>query len=541
VSATPLWFGPEDRPLFGWVHLPEGGQVRGAVVLCPPLGYEQLCAHRTFRVLAEHLAERGMVALRFDYDGTGDSFGTDDDPDRVNAWVRSAGDAVDLLRTAGAPTVALVGMRIGATIAAHAVAAGADSLVLWDPVDGRRFLRQLRALQLLGLGKIADEDGSASTAGVYSAKVAAELRELSFPDLSDSGLPVLTLLRSDKPTPKAFDELLPGDALHADAVDQDRLLDQHSSAAVVPTAAVEEITAWLTAGASRSRPLRLAPMPTRATVGDDISEESTSLGPLGLFAIITQRPARPHRPTLVLLNTGSDHHIGPGRQWVEWGREMARRGFRSVRVDLSGLGDSPVRPGQIFERPYAPEAGEDIAEVIAQVDEGQGVVLVGLCSGARNALEAARTLPVRAVCCINPVIHLPMHALQHMTNENPDPPELRALDKYGRIRHTVLTSLPGPVWRLLDQRGVYPSPLRPFEEIVGRGVDTLLVYGSNDHLLPRLQETSRAALSRLRHQPGFRFELVEGMDHAVLAQQPRQALMALLTTHLVERFGADEP
>ena len=39
VEATPLWFGPDDRPLFGWLHTPVGGVVRGgaATVLDLPL------------------------------------------------------------------------------------------------------------------------------------------------------------------------------------------------------------------------------------------------------------------------------------------------------------------------------------------------------------------------------------------------------------------------------------------------------------------------------------------------------------------------
>ena len=58
MTATPLWFGPADRPLFGWLHVPDDGVVRGGAVLCPPVGYEAICAHRTFRVVAEELLPR---------------------------------------------------------------------------------------------------------------------------------------------------------------------------------------------------------------------------------------------------------------------------------------------------------------------------------------------------------------------------------------------------------------------------------------------------------------------------------------------------
>ena len=43
--ATPLWFGPDERPLFGWVHAPNDGMARGAAVLCPPMFLEQDIAY----------------------------------------------------------------------------------------------------------------------------------------------------------------------------------------------------------------------------------------------------------------------------------------------------------------------------------------------------------------------------------------------------------------------------------------------------------------------------------------------------------------
>src|SRR6188472_459160 len=122
-EKTKVWFGPKPLPLYGWLSRPAGGVARGGVVLCPPMGEEGRAAHRTFRRLAEALAEAGIVALRFDYDGTGDSAGLQDDPDRVPAWQDSIEAARQYLLDLGAPTVAAVGMRLGATLAACQAAA----------------------------------------------------------------------------------------------------------------------------------------------------------------------------------------------------------------------------------------------------------------------------------------------------------------------------------------------------------------------------------------------------------------------------------
>ena len=94
MIERPLWFGPADRRRFGWLSLPADGTATLGVVLCPPMGEEARSAHRTFRTLGAALAERGAVALKVDYDGTGDSVGAQDDPDRVAAWQQSIRDAI---------------------------------------------------------------------------------------------------------------------------------------------------------------------------------------------------------------------------------------------------------------------------------------------------------------------------------------------------------------------------------------------------------------------------------------------------------------
>ncbi len=171
-GATPLWFGPEARPLFGWAHPPASGVCRTGVVLCPPFGLERTSAHYAYRMLAEHLAARGLFALRFDYDGTGDSAGSDRDHCRVEAWLSSIAHAVAFTRQSGCTSVVLVGMRLGALMAAQAAVSltKVDGLVLWDSCrTGREFLRQERAMQVLQFLDDDDHDNEREFPG-WSAR-----------------------------------------------------------------------------------------------------------------------------------------------------------------------------------------------------------------------------------------------------------------------------------------------------------------------------------------------------------------------------------
>lgn len=146
----PLYFGPADAPLFGAFHAPESAARSTGVLLCQPLGHEYIRAHRTFNQLAASLARAGFPVLRFDYFGTGDSSGADELAS-VARWTADVHTAIDELKdTASVETVAVLGLRLGASIALAAAQRRPDiaRLVLWDPViDGRVYLAELERLQ----------------------------------------------------------------------------------------------------------------------------------------------------------------------------------------------------------------------------------------------------------------------------------------------------------------------------------------------------------------------------------------------------------
>ena len=103
-----------------WLTRPVDGIGDVGVVIVPPLGYEYWSSHRTLRTLAERLAQNGCLALRFDFDGTGDSAGDQWDPARLEAWQSNIGQA------AGRP--ARVGRhQAGRHRAAHRRHAGPDA------------------------------------------------------------------------------------------------------------------------------------------------------------------------------------------------------------------------------------------------------------------------------------------------------------------------------------------------------------------------------------------------------------------------------
>ena len=148
ARTVPIHFGPPGRELLGLYQAPSGGQDRRACcVLCNPFGQEEVRAHRVFRILADRLSRAGLHVLRFDYLGTGDSAGADEDGN-LAVWTEDVVRASDeIVRRSSSSQVAWFGLRLGASLAALASKSAARPprrLVLWDPVtDGSAYLAEL--------------------------------------------------------------------------------------------------------------------------------------------------------------------------------------------------------------------------------------------------------------------------------------------------------------------------------------------------------------------------------------------------------------
>jgi pimeloyl-ACP methyl ester carboxylesterase len=180
---NPFYFGTSRRPLFGVYHPPRTRAPRATgVVLCYPLWQEYMRAHRAFRQLAILLSKAGFPVLRFDYFGTGDSGGDGESGD-VAQWVTDVRTAIDELKdTAGVRSVTLVGLRIGAVLAAMAPAdrTDVDRVVLWDPViDGAGYVDDLIAslARDVAAGEAPAADAAGDVLGIKGFPLTRSMRD----------------------------------------------------------------------------------------------------------------------------------------------------------------------------------------------------------------------------------------------------------------------------------------------------------------------------------------------------------------------------
>jgi alpha-beta hydrolase superfamily lysophospholipase len=151
--------------VFGVYHEGLGVRAKIPVLICPPFGWAEVCSYRARREWAEDLAARGHPVLRIDLPGTGDSAGTPEEPQRLDAWSHAAGGAAAWLgerastsTSTSTPTIAAIGIGLGGQVVCLAAAAGApiEQAVLWaTPSRGKALVRELRALARMEGAQVA--------------------------------------------------------------------------------------------------------------------------------------------------------------------------------------------------------------------------------------------------------------------------------------------------------------------------------------------------------------------------------------------------
>jgi O-antigen/teichoic acid export membrane protein/glycosyltransferase involved in cell wall biosynthesis/pimeloyl-ACP methyl ester carboxylesterase len=532
VDALPVWFGSLDRPLFGWLHVPEKPSARGGVVLCPSLGIEGRRAHVAYRILAAALARKGFLVLRFDYDGTGDSAGGDDDPSRVAAWTSSVRQAAQFVERTGATRLAVVGMRMGATIAVNAsIESDIDALVLWDPcTSGRRYLREQQLLlKVIDPAAKASGDSVELPGQVLSASAATDLAALQLGALPKGVAKSLLILeRAGQRVEAETRDYLAGEGAEwAEATGQRELLEAVTPFDEPPLAAIGRICDWLEGVIDDSRaPVMVPALSERGVVGrtadgKDVTERVAQLGPVGLVGIVTEAQGAPVGPLVVFLNDGHENHVGPARLWVNLSRAWAALGVQSVRVDISGIGDSPLRAGQQERVSYPPEIFDDVADVAFDLrpTNPSDIVLIGVCSGAFHAIDCGIAMKVRGVCAINPwLVHCPRGVRR--TGEPTLPWSVERLTwLHPRLPNAILLAI----------AQVFPrrSAVGSFMLLDRNGTRSLVICGDGParqfSRLIHWRRTSR------RLAGTFRLEHVAGLQHSVLNARQRETVMSLIT------------
>lgn len=401
MERRPVYF----QGCFGWIHVPDGHdrRARTGVVLVPAFGQEEICTHYGMMALADQLASRGMVALRFDYLGVGDSASAEVTMESFAENVRHA--AALLQQECPVGPIVLAGLRFGTMVALKAASRvpGLSGVVLMAPtLSGSAFLRETRAAAkmnpLSNLDPVpgADSEQPLNTNGfLWPVALQNEIAAFDAAKMKAPPAPVLMLAaRGDRRPAKISAGWRDGGSavLDRDFPEYEAWM-QDPTTSTTPRDAFLSIGDWI-AGRLRAKAERAdgVEFPSRTLRSETYVETPMMFGKdAASFGILCEPAGKPGAPVAaLLLHEGSSHHIGDGGAYVITARRLAAAGIASLRMDLTGMGDSPA--GDNPRHPhYDPER---IAEAIAGIDvlERAGYCLAvacGLCSGAYTAWQVS--------------------------------------------------------------------------------------------------------------------------------------------------------
>ncbi len=539
----------------GWLHPASGGR---GVVICGSFGFEDLCSHKTLAILAERIASAGQPALRFDYQGCGDSGGALTDAELLDAWKRNVRAAIDCLRArAGVSEIALVGLRLGAALAAEIAAdlEGVARLVLIaPPAAGRSYMRELKALARVIAPEDACAPGELSIAGyqlpadlvkslgcvepaLIRAAPAAKVLAMGRDALA--GHPVVTRLTAlgCDVTTEAFEGY---DAMMCDP-----------TASKTPLAAVERIAGWIVQGAPKEGARPVHPVPATIT-GPDFAESAVRFGKgRALAGVYCRSPNGTPKQALVILNAGAIHHIGWARGSVELARRLAASGVATLRIDVGGVGDSFAAATGASGSLYAPELKGDVSAALDWLTS-QGirdVSVLGACSGAYQALQATLADErIRRVALVNQLCYVwgatysmqlsawratkasAVNAALESETENAQE-AARVLNrlmpfakKFAKGSLSALMSLSARASAATSANVVEDW----FETLSARGVAVSMIFSDNDPGLVELERWLGPEGARATSLPGVARHILPDADHVLTQRTAREALGSLM-------------
>lgn len=590
-SPQSLYFGVQSRSLFGVWHPAYGGaKAAFAVVLISPWGAEDMSAHRAWRGLAKSIAAQGVACLRFDADGCGDAYDPDSQAspsaDHWALWHAAAGEAIATAKQlASVQHVVLVGMRLGALLAAELASTRSDilALVALAPLrSGKAYVKELR---MLG-GAMAQGE-----AGQHYAVFAAGfgLNESTVASLSSSKLPdavlaktVAVIDRDDLGIGPLWTQSLAAQGVHTSYTVlpgyTDMVLTAHKAQpAQQMFNQVLVVLKALAEQADNAEPAAAFALPVQAFTGtrqqathtvNGLLVTETLMSPFGESGMAGVR-VEPGLDRLrsgkavLILNSSAERRIGPNRMWVGFARERAAKGDVVIRIDLPGLGESLQDCHQGGNLVYPTDTIDQVKVLFQQLVQDHPNArwaVLGLCSGGYHSYRLGVAEPgIDHVFSLNTFGLLPSDvanfdareqaSLQFIATQN----AARAIWKSDRwlklLRGQVDVRLivSSTLLRLVTQVRLAavqtaaklgllpPTPLmQEMLQLTARGSQVHFIFATTDPGPTIVREGTAHEIAKLFKQGSVTEDLVPGADHVFAGLTGRSGMLAHLHRRLDE-------
>ena len=469
-----------------------------------------------------------------------------------------------------------------------AAAKEVESLLLWAPiVNGRSYVREMKALSLTATIKappLSEAPNDIEAAGfVVTKQTADDLSKLDLLKVQPRCQRALVMARADFPLDRRLLDHLVGLGIRAEQTAQpgfaEMMAEPHSTQ--VPRQAIAFAVDWLLAGTAAETASwheTTGHLATEWLDAPSLIRERVFLicQEPDLFGVLTEPNdnVTADLPIILLVNAGSAYRIGPNRLHVLLARQLASQGFRCLRLDLHGLGDSVASGREGENGPYVASAFRDIEKAMQDMETQLGVkrvVLMGLCSGAyfafQSAAQISNSVLVESVL-INPSIFfwkdgmtlestgIKEHQVFHYYwNAAMQPSNwLKFLRGKTKIGFGEAVAILAKRWRLWnrpvddggmnpagDPAGVVSHPLR--EDVAAdlgrleqRGRQIACFFSKSDPGYSILNFHAKKKVQAMVAAGNMTVAFIDDADHTFSFRAPRRELVYAICEHLCQRY-----
>ncbi|MDR7374235.1 dienelactone hydrolase [Kocuria rhizophila] len=537
IAGQASFLTGDDHTIHAWVHGPQSGQVRGAVVVAPALAREEVVSHRSMRLVAARAAQAGWLVVRMAWSGTSESGERPPGSDPVQVWHRDLAVAYGAARELVGPELPVhgIGLRIGASVLATS-GLPFEKRLLWEPVSGAVYMRQYTGLRRAsGLDLPPEVDSGVEIGGAhFTGEEAAAIRAL--PDPRKLATPGLEPVREED---RAVAKKLYGvAAIYAKS-------SPEAIASLVARLDGPQEDASERADVSSWQPRTTARFHV-AEFGVDVVEELLELGEDLLPASYTHPVGRDGTGVgaVLLAPPSADPKDGPTGLWTVQARRLAARGVPAIRVERHHCGDAAGLDELKDINPYTGQGVADLDLGAAWLKErtGEEITGVGLCVGGWLVAMAPPTSAMTSRVVLNNVAWRAGETYYDKLYRNWDVDavleQLRTMADVEvnaswrtRAKNRVRRRMPYPVWLALGRRNI-PNVPEVVMEYASRSAEVLFCFGPEDGLLFR-QERGEEGLARLTRQGRrIRVAQVPALDHSLQACASRRTALQIVDAAL---------
>ena len=267
-----------------------------------------------------------------------------------------------------------------------------------------------------------------------------------------------------------------------------------------------------------------------------MTEAPVLFGPEAHLMGILTAPETSSSVACLLLNVGVTHRVGPRRLNVKLARQLAEIGITSLRLDLSGIGDSAAATSRAS---FREQSIRDLQSAMDHVEATTGIrrfVVLGICSGAANgywlALNDKRVVGLLMFDGFTyPTAKTQLlHDWHRFRTTPPRIVVAKALRRLKRLFGIATEAAPASIFNAVSDASL---PTRQefgqaLQSLVDRGVSLYLIYSGSLLVHHNYHGQLADALEHPAFMSRMRYDYLPEIDHIATPLAAQQQLMTLV-------------